>query len=618
MYNILMNNPEGLKTQEWLNDDKERSRRLGQLGLSGNEDYSGLSKEEKQFLNMDWQSRKFIEKSFSSFNMNRIRAGNEKIPSSHQRKYIDNFVKTYNYLSDSFISPDEKESGQLALALTDSLFSLGAPIEKLTKIKLLMEEPDTPNFAKQMATFRILYPDIKSAFSRWERGYKETAYSGGADYVASPVLQNIEQFNGVKDENGRVYKAEEIIYTDILKCAFGSGGKNIERFLDKLSGGECMMRAIMCWPDSADPIGRYYSKGDLDDFQSLIRQMHSMHYQTRAGEKEEYDYSLHNKYRDYGEKSITEVKSEIQRIYDEYKPTKKYSLADRVVRSFCSQIGIKNLSEAYDRLSMNRAYSYSRHKNLILRNEVGKIRNGDFVKSIGKSDYLPYLLESGVLANEYLGIGAQSDCTPLDTDVAMITDDTNGLRYAIRHSCAAAFSGMGNADGSQRNNWVGIENVFLVFRNDYRFSVDDSEYNWGDVGDRERDSDYYYDDDYDPWMAEYEGDGGIYYDEDVLEKHKRQHRYYGEKIYNKNKYEVFPPLEHFVVKHMDTSGDDSKSEMYEDDYGIRTGIPSSEIDYIATDGKSAEKVVEAVKKSNLYIPVTDLDGNLIYNPCKVR
>ena len=60
----------------------------------------------------------------------------------------------------------------------------------------------------------------------------------------------------------------------------------------------------------------------------------------------------------------------------------------------------------------------------------------------------------------------------------------------------------------------------------------------------------------------------------------------------------------------------NQGKFYEDVYGIRTGIPSSEIDYIATDEKSAQKVIDAVKESGLYIPVTDLDGNLIFNPFK--
>ena len=79
---------------------------------------------------------------------------------------------------------------------------------------------------------------------------------------------------------------------------------------------------------------------------------------------------------------------------------------------------------------------------------------------------------------------------------------------------------------------------------------------------------------------------------------------------------MFPPLEHFVVKKRENRENNVETEFYEDDYGIRTGIPSSEIDYIATDEKSAQKVIDSVKESGLYIPVTDLDGNLIFNPFK--
>jgi hypothetical protein len=62
-----MNNPEKPKSQEWLKNDEERNRRLDQLGLSKNQNYSDLSQEEKQFLDMDYKSRQFIEDSLSSF-----------------------------------------------------------------------------------------------------------------------------------------------------------------------------------------------------------------------------------------------------------------------------------------------------------------------------------------------------------------------------------------------------------------------------------------------------------------------------------------------------------------------------------------------------------------------
>ena len=616
-----MNNHEKPEGQEWLNDGRERNRRFGQLGLSNDQDYSELSTEEKQFLNMNYEDRGFIKDSLDSFIHNHHDDISYEEGQSHRREYINNFVKLYNHLSGAFAAPDRKQSNRLTMAFVDSLLSLDLPPEKLKKINLLMLEPDTPNFAKQMAAFRILYPDLKDSFADiTER--KKTAYNNNGDYVSSPVLINIDQFGGIKDESGRLHKAEDIIYGDILKCAFNSSGENVRHFLDKLSSGTFIMSAIMCWPDSKEQVGKYYSKEDLESLQTLIRQLHSIHYQTTSGDKESYDESLisiNNSRDEFRKKPISEVKNDIQKIYDEYKPTKRYDLADRVVRSFCYPLGIKSLSEALDRLNISQAESYARHKSLILNGEIGKIHNGDFIKALSSSDHLPYLLESGILAKEYLGIGASSDCTPLDTDVAMVTDGASGLKNAIRRSCAAAFSGMGNDDSSEYYAGSDAENIFLIFRNDKRFSVNSSGYDW-DSGDNYLNygDEGYYDSDYDPDGYFYDWDNDTYYDYDgnALDKYKKQHRYYGDIVYEANKYEAFPPLEHYVVKKWGNEENNDETEFYEDDYGIRTGIPSSEIDYIAADEKSAQKVIDAVKESGLYIPVTDLDGNLIFNPFK--
>lgn len=98
-----------------------------------------------------------------------------------------------------------------------------------------------------------------------------------------------------------MYNAEMIIYRDPLKCAFESDG---------------------------------------NDLQALIRQLYSMHYQTKE-EKEGYDTSLHNKYYDYGGRTIAGVKSEIRKIYEEYQPDNCRTLSDQVVQRFCSPLGNK-------------------------------------------------------------------------------------------------------------------------------------------------------------------------------------------------------------------------------------------------------------------------------------
>lgn len=553
-----MNNSERFRNKEWLKNEEERKRRFGNLGLSSDQDYSELSKEEKRFLNLDKDERDYV---YLSATMVNGKYDDEK------REYIRQFMEIYEDLSSAFTAPDKKQTSKLNLSLTDAILSLDIPVDEIQKITGIMEGDDTPFFVKQMTVFKTLHPvdKLSNEFTNpWNNQTMST--SGDIMYdkrqIQSNVLRRALSGQIVRDEERWAYNAEMIIYRDLLKCAFESGGKNIERFLNKLSGGEYMMRAIMRWPDSSEPIGRYYSKEDLDDFQTLIRQLHSMYYQTEEGKKEPYDTSLHNRFYDYGRRSIKEVKSEIQKIHEEYHPNRNQTLVDQVVQKLCSPLGIKGLKEAYDYLEDSRSYSWFRHRGVVEAGKAGSIRKGDLVKSIISSDYLPYLLETGVLSKEYLGTGEASDVTPLDTDVSMILEEPRDLRNTLSETSAAAFSDMKE---SKNNHYYNAkESVFLVFHNDKRFERRD--------------------------------------EDDI--------------VFDKNKYEICGSGGGKVFKNVDTDDEEWYDEYYMDDFGIRTGIPSSEIDYIATDEKSAEKVVDAVRQSGLYIPVTDLDGNLIFNPFK--
>ena len=561
-----MDNSEKVGNKEWLNDPKERNYRFGQLGLSEYQKYSELSEEEQQFLNMGGEERCKISKSYNLFQDNRDFTSEEY--DKKKRPYINRFMCWYNILSDSITSPDSQYTQQLNFALTDAILNLDIPGDKIRKIVMMMSEDDTPNFAKQMAVFKIQHPidRLSDEFEDAERGLSLST-GGGTDSrnIQSIVLdRTIFGHQKIDDKNGREYSAEDIIYRDLLKCAFESGGKNIERFLDKLSGGNYMMHAIMRWPDSDERVEKYYSDKDVGDFQTLIRQLHSMYYQTKEGQAEEYNSSLHNKYKDYGKRSIAEVKAEIQTIFDEYKPNEKYSLGDRVIQSFCYPLGIKSLSEAYDFIEDSQMRSFMRHQKLIKNNEVGKVKKGDLVKSVLSSDYLPYILENGVLSKEYLGVGAASDCTPLDTDVSVILDEPKNLRNTIFNTSAAVFSALGGITPLP-GLYSTKENVFLIFHNDDRFEK---------------------------------------YSNDTTS-------------FDEDKYEICGNGGGNVGKNWDVDEEEQYEEYWHmDDRGIRTGIPSSEIDYIATDEKSADKVIKAIKESGLYIPVTDLDGNLIFNPFK--
>lgn len=541
---------------EKLGSSTETTKKLGQLSrtaalLDGEENFSPKSPESStQFLESSKVFRDFIHESAYEYRHNhRLYNLSQDQETKFDSQYAKRFMEWYDILQDENIMTIDgkaENADKLKLALTSSFMEAGSSEDKIKEsILFFTNSNDMPNFARQMAIFKIQHP-IK---------YIDRYHFQSSGIVSGVLGDAIYDNKKINDVNGKEYGAEEIIYRDLLKCGFLSGGKSIERFLDKLVDGEATMHRILSTThDDNEPINRLsLPKHKTDNLHSILRQLHAMHYYTLAGEKETYDGSLHNSYSDYGnQRTIAQAKAEIQTVLDEYQTTIRYGLADRVVRSFCHPLGIKNTAEAYAYLHNHRELSNLYHKNNIKRGEIGKIKAGDLIKSIRSADYLSYTLENGVLANEYLGICARSDVTPLDADVSVIEKEYPNFRETINHTSAAYFSSMGGEYGKPNPDG---ESVFLVFRNNGRFSQNHKTIDW-------------------------------------------------------NKYELFPTEE--SVPKNPNAGLYDDDLYYDDCYGIRTGIPSSEIDYIVSDQNSAEKVIQYVKDSGLYIPVTDLDGNVLF------
>lgn len=470
------------KENEYKNDDDE-DKRAKQLGLEDDPMFSDLTEEEKRFLELPDYERSFINESCFLYYDNR----DINPVAADRRKYINAFMMWYDTMncvettesvgvSDS-MKPQKRlvdKDRRLALALTDAILNLDIPDGDIKKTMLLMAGEGVPNAVKEMIFFKMQHPigrlkdEFRSPSESGERMLWVSKSSSGTyprknadrdvSTVQSPILSSmIFDEKSYKGENGISYDTEKIIYSDLLKCAFGSGGKNLEKAFDSLLDGENTMREILSLNDDDEKIGNVLKdEKSLYNVHNLVRQLHSLHYQTKTGQREEYDTSLHNSYSvmSHKNRTVSEVKKEIEKIIEEYKPTKRYTLSDRVVRSFCWPLGIKNMPEAYEYLENKRFNAYIKHRQDIKNGLIGKIEKGDFVKGVPSVEFLPYILENGVLAKEYLGVGASSDCTPLDTDVSEIENDSGDLKDAISGVVADRF---------------GRDGVFLVFKNDGRF-----------------------------------------------------------------------------------------------------------------------------------------------------
>lgn len=67
------------------------------------------------------------------------------------------------------------------------------------------------------------------------------------------------------------------------------------------------------------------------------------------------------------------------------------------------------------------------------------LEKGDFIKGIGDITYLRNILQNGSVSKEYLGSSADSDSTPLDTDVSMIMNSEGSIREKMNATAAANY-----------------------------------------------------------------------------------------------------------------------------------------------------------------------------------
>lgn len=457
-------------------------------------------------------------------------------------KYAERFIRIYKGVK-KFRAPGREvdESGELQIAIADALMDEALPLDTVEQCAGIFARADLPDFAKQMAAFRLIYPlenlSALSFSSYYYQNGKPNISTSGAGPVHSPVLWEALDEGGVRGRGERrKYTGEEIIYRDLVKCAFRSGGKGILTFCDRLEEGGALVEGLAS--------GRV-EEAELDArekelAESLMQQLDSLWMQTEKGQN--------HLPATYGTTNLTEM---ARAVTYAYRPTKRYSLADRVARMYCWSEGVHGVAEALELMERNIAEADARHREMYARGQAGVIRQGDLVKNLMSVEYLGNTLENGILAKEFLGAGAKSDATPLDTDFAMVLEQGLSLEEAILKSSAAYFS-MG------RDGKAPLLGVYLVVRQRGQFE---------------------------------------------RYRYKRQR---GPVKYNAEKYELFGP-EYEMPRRAD-GGE------FADDFGVRTGVPSAEIDYIVADDDLAAAACEAVKQNLFYIPVVNPRGEVILTP----
>ena len=406
-------------------------------------------------------------------------------------------------------------------SFVNNILKSANPKETFKKIENVFLKNNIPTFAKIFLSFAYLYPNLENIDI--------------SNTYTSPELINPTQTRRmeVTARNASLNtKRMQIILNDLIRIGTHSGNRSLVSYLDNIEKGDKLFKALEKNLISYDNLSleakevlKIY-ENHLESLYSYLKKQDDLDISSLSN-LEKINYLAH---KFYGNDDLAKAIS-----------NSRYSLPDRIIRSFAYQAGFDTFAE-FKNVVINtkkdkEKISISRSKEL--ENSSLQLEQGDLIRGIGNIYSIESILMDGNVCKEFLGtlVGSSvSDSTPLDIDLSLITEDGKTVGENINNSVTNYSYG----------------NIYLVIKKD------NPEINLT------RNSD------------------------DSLTDNP----------YDSEKTELFKTLSY---RH----------------FGIRTGLAASDIDYIIyrkdTENSNDLSILKnEIAKNNLYIPVVDMDGKLVY------
>ena len=427
---------------------------------------------------------------------------------------LDNMIDNDQYTSETAFNLikicnliRQSNSGKLNRIASNVLMNIltkpvDGQLDMAKKILKIYETNDIPEFAKDFMVFATL----NSAFL-------EGTESKG----------NIPSLNRATPT-----QRKNIIFSDLLRISIESNNRNLREYLNNIEQGDKLFEMFKAGNLQIDSTLPEESRVILKKYCNMLNTMYN---QTSRGRR------LDNARINSGNlaQDLTELNDLFTNEENIHIP-----LRDRIVRTFGYWAGIRSFEQAKKMMEENTKEADRRNRETAKKRDFS-IRKGDFAKGILRSEYFPTMLQNGIVAKDYLGQSADSDATPLDTDVESVEIDEEMFT-------ASSFT---NQDEDGRK----LGKIILIIKKDERY-----------VKTRTNNK----------------------VDEEAINT----------VINNKQNIEYF---------------DNLNESNFPNAYGIRTGIASTNINFIVAD-KYVDKLGLEIAMNGFYIPVVDSDKNLLYTP----
>lgn len=394
-----------------------------------------------------------ILRKFCSFNINETAKiiddlyikNNVEIPII-LKKYYEYIKKTYN--SNSNIMR------KLNYNLVKKIIFENDFEEKYNNIEKIFLQDDIPEFAKIFLVFKFLNPKLECFDRNRSLLSMEYFFRDRLNEALAPQLKNdyakqyiIKHFNK-NFENLETDKQTKIIndvkfmfiYNDIARISIFSNNSSLRDYLKKLEEGNSLYLSII----NGNVQYNLLDENELELLNFFEKSLERLKEFTQTRN----DIELENK----------NIVEKIRIISDYFHPTNRYSLLDRIVRSFFYQLGYTSYEQLIN--EMDKIILLTTEKGVINEESIGdndfKLKNNDFVRFIGDINVFIDSIENGNFSKEYLGMingTTNSDSTPGDIDFfKIVTEDNKTIQPDSFFKKSFTYEWLGNIYVVIRNN----------------------------------------------------------------------------------------------------------------------------------------------------------------------
>lgn len=305
----------------------------------------------------------------------------EKVVDIKQEKLAD-YLGVMSAIAGSPSQEVQRISGQLV----DQMLAIDNPIEAYRQIEQIFIKNNLPLVGKVFKIFEVLHPPAKL-----DQILKD-------NNRLSPCLRQASN-----------RRRSRTIFTDLLRVHIDSGNRSLRQYLEVLKEGETLLASL----DQTDVSTA--KPAQVKKLKHFVAKLNTLFLSSQL-EATPDELALDE------DVTLDTVRSAYTQLQRSLGVKSGQSTGERVAEMFLRPLGYETIDQALDGMAEKKQTADARGRKLVRESEGGRLSivEGDLLKGVNEQ-YIDAILQSGSVAKEYLGASSDSDSTPFDTDLEMVS-----------------------------------------------------------------------------------------------------------------------------------------------------------------------------------------------------